>query len=150
VIDVIGSGGMGIVYRAHDAALNRTVAIKMLKRAGAAPAKCMLEQFFNRELRATASLQHKNIVTVYESGEQDGNPYLVMECLDGEPVSRVISERRPMPIVDKLELFVQVCDGLQHAHDRKPQVIHRDIKPANVILLRMAQRKSLILASPGW
>jgi Protein kinase domain/PEGA domain len=137
VIDVIGSGGMGIVYRAHDAALNRTVAIKMLKRADAAPGKVhQLEQFFNRELRATASLQHRNIVTVYESGEQDGNPYLVMECLDGEPVSRVINERRPMPIVDKLELFVQVCDGLQHAHDRKPQVIHRDIKPANVILLR--------------
>jgi serine/threonine protein kinase len=137
VIDVIGSGGMGIVYRAHDAALNRTVAIKMLKRVEAGPGKVhQLEQFFNRELRATASLQHRNIVTVYESGEQDGNPYLVMECLDGEPVSRVINERRPMPIVDKLELFVQVCDGLQHAHDRKPQVIHRDIKPANVILLR--------------
>src|SRR5580658_2655798 len=126
---------MGIVYRAHDAALNRTVAIKMLKRADAGAGKsAMLEQFFARELRATASLQHRNIVTVYESGEQDGNPYLVMECLDGEPVSRIISERRPMPIVDKLELLVQVCDGLQHAHDRKPQVIHRDIKPANVIL----------------
>ncbi len=137
VVDVIGSGGMGIVYRAHDAALNRTVAIKMLKRVGAADDKsAMLEQFFARELRATASLQHKNIVTVYESGEHDGNPYLVMECLDGEPVSRIISERRPMPIVDKLELLVQVCDGLQHAHDRKPQVIHRDIKPANVILSR--------------
>jgi len=136
VIDVIGSGGMGIVYRARDAALNRTVAIKMLKRSEAGPGKVhQLEQFFNRELRATASLQHRNIVTVYESGEQDGNPYLVMECLDGEPVSRVIAERRSMPIVDKLELVVQVCDGLQHAHDRKPQVIHRDIKPANVILL---------------
>ena len=135
VVDVIGSGGMGIVYRAQDLALNRTVAIKMLKLVGATDDKsAMLEQFFARELRATASLQHKNIVTVYESGEQDGNPYLVMECLDGEPVSRIISERRPMPIVDKLELLVQVCDGLQHAHDRKPQVIHRDIKPANVIL----------------
>src|SRR3984957_6251091 len=136
VIDVIGSGGMGIVYRARDAVLNRTVAIKMLKRTGAGDGKVsLMEQFFDRELRATASLQHKNIVTVYESGEQDGNPYLVMECLDGEPVSRVIAERRSMPIVDKLELVVQVCDGLQHAHDRKPQVIHRDIKPANVILL---------------
>jgi hypothetical protein len=126
---------MGIVYRARDAALNRTVAIKMLKRTDAGDSKStLLEQFFNRELRATASLQHKNIVTVYESGEQDGNPYLVMECLDGEPVSRIIAERRPMALVDKLELLVQVCDGLQHAHDRKPQVIHRDIKPANVIL----------------
>ena len=137
VVDVIGSGGMGIVYRAHDAALGRTVAIKMLKRPDAGDGKsAMLAQFFHRELRATASLQHRNIVTVYESGEQDGNPYLVMECLEGEPVSRIIAERRPMPIVDKLELFVQICDGLQHAHDRKPQVIHRDIKPANVILLK--------------
>ena len=92
VIDVIGSGGMGIVYRAHDAALNRTVAIKMLKRGDAGDSRSsFLEQFFNRELRATASLQHKNIVTVYESGEQDGNPYLVMECLDGVPVSRIIA-----------------------------------------------------------
>jgi serine/threonine protein kinase len=137
VIDEIGSGGMGVVYRAQDLALNRTVAIKMLKRAGLADGKsALMEQFFARELRATASLQHRNIVTVYESGEQDGNPYLVMECLDGEPVSRIISERRPMSIVDKLELLVQVCDGLQHAHDRKPQVIHRDIKPANIILSR--------------
>ena len=137
VVDEIGSGGMGIVYRARDLALNRTVAIKMLKRSGAADGKsAMMEQFFARELRATASLQHRNIVTVYESGEQDGNPYLVMECLDGEPVSRIISERRPMSLVDKLDLLVQVCDGLQHAHDRKPQVIHRDIKPANVILSR--------------
>jgi eukaryotic-like serine/threonine-protein kinase len=135
VVDVIGSGGMGIVYRAHDAALNRTVAIKMLKRVGTGDNKtALLEQFFARELRATASLQHRNIVTVYESGEHDGNPYLVMECLDGEPVSRIINERRSMPIVEKLELLVQLCDGLQHAHDRKPQVIHRDIKPANIIL----------------
>lgn len=137
VIDVIGAGGMGIVYRARDAALNRTVAIKMLKRSGATDAQSsQVEKFFNRELLATASLQHRNIVTVYESGEENGDPYLVMECLDGEPVSRIIAERRPMPLVDKLDILVQVCDGLQYAHDRSPQVIHRDIKPANVILLK--------------
>jgi tetratricopeptide (TPR) repeat protein len=137
VIDVIGAGGMGIVYRARDAALNRTVAIKMLRRssvAGAQPSQ--VEKFFNRELLATASLQHKNIVTVYESGDENGDPYLVMECLDGEPVSRIIGERRPMPLVEKLEILVQVCDGLQYAHDRTPQVIHRDVKPGNVILLK--------------
>jgi hypothetical protein len=128
---------MGIVYRARDAALNRTVAIKMLKRSGASDAQAsQVEKFFNRELLATASLQHKNIVTVYESGEEDGDPYLVMECLEGEPVSRIVSERRPMPLVNKLDILVQVCDGLQYAHDRSPQVIHRDIKPANVILLK--------------
>jgi len=137
VIDVIGAGGMGIVYRAHDAALNRTVAIKMLKRSGATEAQAsQVEKFFNRELLATASLQHRNIVTVYESGDENGDPYLVMECLDGEPVSRVIAERRAMPLVEKLDILVQVCDGLQYAHDRKPQVVHRDIKPANVILLK--------------
>src|ERR1700693_1733758 len=105
VVDVIGSGGMGIVYRARDAALNRTVAIKMLKRAGGGAGDAKVprrEHFFARGLRAPASLQHKNIVTVYESGEQDGNPYLVMECLEGEPVSRIVSERRPMPLVNKL------------------------------------------------
>ena len=137
VIDVIGTGGMGIVYRARDAALNRTVAIKMLKRSSAPEAQAkQVEKFFNRELLATASLQHRNIVTVYESGEEDGDPYLVMECLDGEPVSRIIAERRPMPLVEKLDILIQVCDGLQYAHDRRPQVIHRDIKPANVILLK--------------
>ncbi len=128
---------MGIVYRARDAALNRTVAIKMLKRSGASDAQTsQVEKFFSRELVATASLQHKNIVTVYESGVEDGDPYLVMECLEGEPVSRIVSERRPMPLVDKLDILVQVCDGLQYAHDRSPQVIHRDVKPANVILLK--------------
>jgi hypothetical protein len=137
VIDVIGAGGMGIVYRARDAALNRTVAIKMLRRSAASDAQALqVEKFFNRELLATASLQHKNIVTVYESGEENGDPYLVMECLEGEPVSRIISERRSMPLVDKLDILVQVCDGLQYAHDRSPQVIHRDIKPANVILMK--------------
>jgi hypothetical protein len=137
VIDVIGAGGMGIVYRARDAALNRTVAIKMLKRSGASDAQAsQVEKFFNRELLATASLQHKNIVTVYESGDENGDPYLVMECLEGEPVSRIVSERRPMPLTDKLDILVQVCDGLQYAHDRSPQVVHRDIKPANVILLK--------------
>ncbi len=137
VIDVIGSGGMGIVYRALDAALNRTVAIKMLKRSDANEAQAkQIETFFNRELLATACLQHKNIVTVYESGEHEGNPYLVMEYLEGEPVSAIITARRPMQLADKLDVLVQVCDGLQYAHDRKPQVIHRDIKPANVILLK--------------
>jgi len=107
VIDVIGTGGMGLVYRARDAALNRTVAIKMLKRSSAPEAQAkQVEKFFNRELLATASLQHRNIVTVYESGEEDGDPYLVMECLDGEPVSRIIAERRPMPLVEKLDILI--------------------------------------------
>jgi serine/threonine-protein kinase len=134
VIDVIGTGGMGIVFRAHDPAIGRTVAIKMLRQTDpAATAVGSVDRFFSREMKSTGNLHHKNIVTVYDSGEQDGNPYLVMEFLEGDAVSRVISERRPIPVVEKLDVVVQICDGLQYAHDRN--IIHRDIKPANVILL---------------
>jgi serine/threonine-protein kinase len=135
VIDVIGTGGMGIVFRAHDPAIGRTVAIKMLRQSdpGATATTGNFDRFFSREMKSTGNLHHKNIVTVYDSGEQDGNPYLVMEYLEGDAVSRIIAERRPVPIVEKLDVVVQICDGLQYAHDRN--IIHRDIKPANVILL---------------
>ncbi len=133
VIDVIGTGGMGIVFRAHDPAIGRTVAIKMLRQTDPAAGSGLSDRFFSREMKSTGNLHHKNIVTVYDSGEQDGNPYLVMEYLEGDAVSKVIAERRPIPIVEKLDVVVQICDGLQYAHDRN--IIHRDIKPANVILL---------------
>ena len=132
VIDVIGAGGMGIVYRAQDPTIGRTVAIKML-RPREADAPGTFDRFFLREMKSTGNLHHKNIVTVYDSGEQDGSPYLVMEYLEGEPVSKVISERRALSLLDKLDVIIQVCDGLQYAHDRN--IVHRDIKPANVILL---------------
>ena len=133
VIDVIGAGGMGIVYRAQDPAIGRTVAIKMLRSREGDGSTGAFDRFFLREMKSTGNLHHKNIVTVYDSGEQDGNPYLVMEYLEGEPVSKIISERRPVSLLDKLDVISQVCDGLQYAHDRN--IIHRDIKPANVILL---------------
>ncbi len=132
VLDVIGAGGMGIVYRAQDPAIGRTVAIKMLRTREGDGGPDVFDRFFLREMKSTGNLHHKNIVTVYDSGEQDGSPYLVMEYLDGEPVSRLISEHRPISLLDKLDVVVQVCDGLQYAHDRN--IIHRDIKPANVIL----------------
>jgi serine/threonine protein kinase len=133
VIDVIGAGGMGIVFRAHDPAIGRTVAIKMLKKNEMSGATGLFDRFFSREMKSTGSLNHKNIVTVFDSGEQDGNPYLVMEYLDGEPISKLISEHRSITLVDKLDVVIQICDGLQYAHDRN--IIHRDVKPANVILL---------------
>ncbi len=131
VLDVIGTGGMGIVYRANDPAIGRTVAIKMLRQTESPGG--IFDRFFSREMKSTGNLHHRNIVTVYDTGWQDGKPYLVMEYLEGEPTSKVISERRPLPLVEKLDLVIQVCDGLQYAHDRN--IIHRDIKPANVIVL---------------
>ncbi len=131
ILDVIGTGGMGIVYRANDPAIGRTVAIKMLREAESPGG--IFDRFFSREMKSTGNLHHRNIVTVYDTGWQDGKPYLVMEYLEGEPTSKLISERRPLPLVEKLDLVIQVCDGLQYAHDRN--IIHRDIKPANVIVL---------------
>jgi eukaryotic-like serine/threonine-protein kinase len=134
VIDVIGTGGMGIVFRAHDPTIGRTVAIKMLRKEDTKGNTGLFDRFFSREMKSTGNLHHKNIVTVYDSGEQDGNPYLVMEYLEGDALSKVIAERRPIPLIEKLDVVVQVCDGLQYAHDCN--IIHRDVKPANVILLR--------------
>lgn len=122
---------MGVVYRAVDPAIGRTVAIKMLK-GGYAEDRDLLQRFY-REARSTGSLQHRNIVTVFALGDLDGVPYLVMEYLEGEPVSEIISSRRATSLVEKLELIVQVCDGLHYAHCRN--LIHRDIKSANVIVL---------------
>lgn len=133
VIDVIGQGGMGIVFRAHDPAIGRTVAIKMLRQTEPGAGVSQVDRFFSREMKSTGSLHHRNIVTVYDSGEQDGNPYLVMEYLEGDAISRLIAERRPIPLVEKLGVVVQICDGLQYAHDHN--IVHRDVKPANVILL---------------
>ncbi|HKR27809.1 MAG TPA: protein kinase [Acidobacteriaceae bacterium] len=133
VIDVLGQGGMGIVFRAHDPAIGRTVAIKMLRQTEPGGGTGQIDRFFSREMKSTGSLHHKNIVTVYDSGEQDGNPYLVMEYLEGDAISKLIAERRPIPLVEKLDVVVQICDGLQYAHDHN--IVHRDIKPANVILL---------------
>ena len=133
VLDVIGAGGMGIVYRAQDPTIGRTVAIKMLRARDLSGDSDTIDRFFLRELKSTGNLNHKNIVTVYDSGEHEGNPFLVMQYLEGDPISKIIAERRSIPLVDKLDVIVQVCDGLQYAHDRN--IVHRDIKPANVILL---------------
>jgi serine/threonine protein kinase len=131
ILDVIGQGGMGIVYRAFDPPMNRSVAIKMLN-ATYTDEKAR-EQFF-REASLTASLDHNNIVTVFSLEEYQGSPYLVMQYLEGQSMAEMISSRRPLHIVDKIGLVSQVCDGLQYAHERN--VIHRDIKPANVLVLK--------------
>ena len=132
VIDVVGRGGMGVVYKAVDPAIGRTVAIKMMTGAFADDAD-LLNRFY-REARSTGNLQHPNIVTVHDLGDLDGNPYLVMEFLEGESLETIILARRPMSLIDKLGIIVQVCEGLYYAHQRT--IVHRDIKPANIVLLK--------------
>ena len=128
VVDIIGHGGMGVVYRARDPQLDRLVAIKMI--IGATPG---LLKRFNVEARSMASLQHQNIVTIYDFGDQDGSPYLVMEYLEGMSLESAIASGRDLSLANKLNICVGVCNGLNYAHER--DIIHRDIKPANVMLL---------------
>ncbi len=119
---------MGVVYKARDPQLDRLVAIKMI--IGANPA---LLKRFDVEARSTGGLQHQNIVTIYDFGSQDGNPYLVMEYLEGSSLESVISSGRSLTLANKLRICINVCNGLSYAHERG--IIHRDIKPANVMLL---------------
>src|SRR5215468_3093553 len=99
VVDVIGRGGMGVVYKANDPFLNRRVAIKMMT-VGFANKPDLLKRFF-REAQSTGSLQHPNIVTVFELGDHEGNPYLVMEFLEGDPLDKIIAKRRSLHLLHK-------------------------------------------------
>jgi eukaryotic-like serine/threonine-protein kinase len=130
ILGVIGRGGMGVVYKATDPHLDRLVAIKMIIGAFAEHPD-MLARFF-REAHSLGSLQHPNIVTVFDLGDYDGNPYLVMEYLEGECLDAIMTNQRPLSLIDKLAVVIHVCHGLSYAHARG--VIHRDIKPANIML----------------
>jgi len=131
VVDIIGRGGMGVVYRAKDPQLGRLVAIKMMT-AGIGDDPELVQRFF-REARSTASLQHPNIVTVYELGDYSGNPYLAMEYLEGCSLDAMLTAHQPLNLVEKLGILIETCQGLAYAHQR--QVIHRDIKPGNIMVL---------------
>lgn len=130
ILDVLGRGGMGVVYKAVDPAIGRLVAIKMIT-AGFSDDPNLLKRFY-REAQSTGTLQHPNIVTVYDLGDDAGTPYLVMEYLEGETLEAVIRLRRELLLAEKLSVMVMACDGLDYAHRRN--VVHRDIKPANMIL----------------
>ncbi len=121
----LGEGGMGVVYRGHDLLLGRDVAVKLLNKAGlGTQGRARLL----REAQAVAKLNHPNIVTLYDAGEADGAPFIVMELLSG--VS--LYERKPASIDELVEVSRQVCAALSHAHEHG--IIHRDLKPENVIL----------------
>jgi len=130
VIDLLGRGGMGLVYRAFDRQLNREVAIKTVTE-GFTSDQEMLKRFY-QEAAKTGALRHPNIVTVYDLGEQDGFPYIVMEYLSGDPLDRLIQSGKPQPLAFRLKVIEQVCYALGYAH--RNDVIHRDVKPANVIV----------------
>ena len=120
---------MGCVYRAYDPKFARTVAIKLMLSRGDAG---MRERFRN-EVQVIGNLHHKNIVTVHDTGEHDENPYLVMEYLDGQTLKKILADKEPLTLVEKVWIMLQVAEGLQYAHHRR--IVHRDIKPANIMKL---------------
>ena len=126
ILGILGVGGMGVVYRGMDNSVGREVAIKTLTEATEE-----LRQRFQLEARSGV-LNHPNIVTVYDFGEQDGNPYIVMEFVPGDSLENLLRAGRQFSLIEKLEIVRQVCLGLGYAHQKG--VIHRDIKPANVMV----------------
>src|SRR5690349_9099791 len=125
--ELIGEGAMGAVWKAYDSVIRRYVALKLLSRAGrTADARERLL----REARAAGALQHPNIVTIYDLGEADGQLYIAMELVDGRDLSALIALNEPLGLERKLDLVIDVLQGLSYAHERG--VIHRDIKPSNV------------------
>ncbi|HKS72887.1 MAG TPA: protein kinase [Terriglobales bacterium] len=133
VVGLLGKGGMGVVYKATDPLLGRSVAIKMMTTVDYVDNPDLLQRFY-REAQSTGNLHHRNIVTVYELGDQEGSPYLVMEYLEGETLDAIIQSQRPLTLLDRINFIVEVCDGLAYAHQRA--VVHRDIKPGNIMVLK--------------
>ena len=120
---------MGTVYLARDPNLDRNVAIKVLREPMADEE---LLQRFLREARATASLRHDNLITIYEVGDHDQQPFIAMEYVDGTTIGELIKRRQPLPLAQKLSFIEQICAGLHHAH--RVGIVHRDIKPANLMV----------------
>jgi serine/threonine protein kinase len=128
--EVLGHGGMALVYRAWDDELERPVAVKLL--ADNLARDEQLRRRFLREARTAARLAHPNIVEIYDSGELDGRLYIVMEYVEGKTLAEILRGQGPLPPAEATQLALQLCAGLDHAHERG--IVHRDIKPQNLLV----------------
>lgn len=132
VLEVLGGGGMGVVYKAKHLLMHRTVAIKMLLPEVVASETALAR--FQQEAQAASSLSHPNILTVFDFGQTtDGKPYLVMDFLEGKSLAEILQDEDYLPVERAVPIFIQISAGLAHAHGKG--VIHRDLKPANIMLV---------------
>ena len=140
ILELVGRGGMGVLYRGFDPVLDREVAVKVMLTDFSMDNEHMRTRFY-REAKAAAKLQHRNIVTVFEFAEENNQPHIVMEFLRGTPLGSRMAQTPHLTLDDKLDIVAQLCSGLGYAHSQG--VVHRDVKPANVFLLEDGSVKLL-------